>query len=40
MKTLEVNDINKARIINPVGNHRVSMKVTDEKNDNSAMIIY
>jgi hypothetical protein len=40
LKPLEVNDLLGAQIINPVGNHKVSMKVTDAGNDNSAMVIY
>ena len=40
LNPIEVKDLLGARVINPVGNHKVNMKVTDEKNDNSAMVSY
>ena len=40
MNTLSVKDLLGARVINPLGNHKTSMKVLEDKNDNSAFISY
>lgn len=38
MGPLAVDELVEARVINPVGNHKVSMKLVDDKNDNSAFV--